>query len=193
MWKTKWLKTATSQWFLMTLIRSSWVKLDTPKLRAQNLLTRLATSTRLRARGRFRRLRSNLSMTNMLKSTSSLNKEMQRTRCSWIAWNYRFVRNSSMKLSVNILASWRASNKNRSRSSKDKSTKSNSNSSKSNRSSATRNCWSKASNKSSTWNCNQNWKLKLIRRRCSKGFLVMRIKLGRSMSRTIKTKVSLRP
>jgi len=94
---------------------------------------------------------------------------------------------------VSKLAPWRANSKNPSWNSNHKSTKSNSCSSKSNRNSATRNSSFKTSNKSSTWNCNQNWKLKPIRRRCSKGLLGMRIKLGHSMSRMIKTKVSSRP
>jgi len=176
----------------MTLTRSSWVKSDTLKLRAWNLLTRLANSIRKRVRGRFRLLGLNLSAINMLKLTVSLNKEMPRARCSWIVWNNRFDRNSSMKLSVNILVSWRASNKNRSWSSKNKFIKCNSSSSRINRNSATRNCSFKASDKSSTWNCNQNWKLKLLRRRFSKKFMGMRIKLG-SMSRMIKIKASSRP
>jgi len=74
MWSRKWLKRVTSLWFLMTLIRLSWVKSDTPKSRARNLLTRLATSIRLRVRGRFRRPWSNPFVptqctTNIAKST----------------------------------------------------------------------------------------------------------------------------
>lgn len=98
----RWLKRATSQWCLMILIRSSWARLDTPKLRAPSLLIKLVTSIRPRWRDRFRplwsgRLEATSCLTNIVKSISSLSKRMLRTRCSWIALNSRFVTSSSMR------------------------------------------------------------------------------------------------
>lgn len=66
----KWWKRATSQWYLMTLTRWSWVKSDTLKLRAPSLWTRWVPSNILRpASDRFNRRLQKSSMINTAKST----------------------------------------------------------------------------------------------------------------------------